>query len=224
MNSGMPLTVFSDFDGTISMPDSLEFLLEKFAPPEWKSLDELVWRGELHEREATARQVSMLRVGWQEAREALLSGVRIREGFVEFSEFCKARRLPLRIVSSGLRPLIECLLASAGVSDIEIHAHGASISGGRWTMTPYPGTRHAEHCSHCKCDHLFRSASRGEHIVYIGDGFTDVCPSRLAHTLFARDSLARECERAGRAYHSFTTFLDIERTLDSMLTSQVLPA
>lgn len=218
------VTIFCDFDGTICIPDAVEFLLGRFAPPGWMELDERVWRGELSEREAMASQVSMLRVGWDEARAALLSGVRIREGFPEFALWCRDNRIPLQIVSSGLRPLIEVLLDSAGVNSADIHAHGAEISGDRWALIPYQGPRHADHCSHCKCDHLLRAAARGDHMVYIGDGYTDVCPSQLAHTLFACDALARECKRLNRPFHPYQTFFEVQQMLDSLLKSQTLPA
>ncbi len=209
-------TIFSDFDGTISIPDAVEFLLEKHAIGDWKALDELVWKGEISEREVMAREVSMLRVSWERARDEVLSGVRIREGFADFSHWCAVREIPLVIVSSGLKCLIAELLDTVAVKHVEILANDAVISEDKWSFVPFTGPRHGDKCSHCKCDHLIRAKAAGLKVVYIGDGYTDVCPSVHAELLFATGSLAASCTASNRPFIPFESFRDIERTLSAL--------
>jgi 2,3-diketo-5-methylthio-1-phosphopentane phosphatase len=213
--------ICSDFDGTICLPDSSDYLLSQFAPPEWNELDKAVWAGRITERECYARQIAMLRVTWPEARAALLKGVKIRDGFQEFVEWTRRRNVPLVILSSGLRVLIDELLAHAGISHLQVEAHGIRIAGDRWTLVPHPGARLEEHCSHCKCAHLAAYQERGLRVIYIGDSFTDLCPSRRADMLFATFRLAEACQRQNVPFFSFETFQDVKRTLDAVLTTTI---
>ncbi|MFZ5432540.1 MAG: MtnX-like HAD-IB family phosphatase [Calditrichota bacterium] len=211
-------TICCDFDGTICIPDSSEFLLEKFALPGWKELDDAVWRGEVTEREMFTRQIELLRVTWTEARRALMEGVIIRDGFPRFVKYCREHNVPLTILSSGLRELIDELLTAAGVSGIPVHSHHTKIEGNRWQLVPWEGRRLAEHCSHCKCSFLIEQKEAGHKVIYIGDGYTDLCPIQHADIIFATGRLIDECRAGGRTFFPFETFLEIERKLDELLT------
>lgn len=211
-----PLTVCCDFDGTVCIPDACDFLLERFAAAEWKRLDEAVWRGEITEREAFPEQIALLRVTWETACRALQEGVALRSGFAEFAALCRTCKIPLTILSSGLRPVIDELLHRAGIADVPVIAHGAQIDGDRWQVLPWTGRRLAEHCSHCKCDFVQRERDAGRTVVYIGDGYTDLCPVRRADIVFATGNLARECVRAGRECFEFDSFFDIGRMLSNL--------
>jgi 2-hydroxy-3-keto-5-methylthiopentenyl-1-phosphate phosphatase len=209
--------IFCDFDGTICIPDSCDFLLSRFADERWKELDEAVWRGDITEREAFFEQIALLRVSWPDAQSALHDGVKIREGFPAFVEFCRARQLPMAILSSGLCELIDILLKSVGVRDLPFFAHRAEISGDRWRVIPFDGLRLKEHCSHCKCAHLEAARNADKKIIYIGDGYTDLCPAPRADLIFATGKLAAALDKEHRPFIPFTTFGEIERDLERLL-------
>jgi 2-hydroxy-3-keto-5-methylthiopentenyl-1-phosphate phosphatase len=213
------VSVCCDFDGTVCIPDSCDFLLEKFAPPEWKTLDDAVWRGEISERDAFQKQIALLRATWEDARAALLKDVRIRDGFPEFVHFCRTRKIPLTILSSGLTELIDELLKCVGVRDVPVLAHRAEISGDRWRVKLIEIPRLAEHCSHCKCVTVLAQKQAGR-VVYIGDGYTDLCPAQHADVLFATGRLVEECTATGRTFTGYQTFFDIERRLEELIESE----
>lgn len=209
--------IFSDFDGTICLPDSSEYLLSQFGTDRWLELDNDVWQGRLTEREAFPLQLETLNVDWPQARASLLQGVRIREGFSDFVTACRNWGIPLAVLSSGLRNLIDELLASAGVFDLPVFCHNVSIRNGKWRFIPYPGARLEEHCSHCKCVHLEQARAEGKTVIYIGDGYTDICPSRRADIIFATNSLAEKMTAEGRSFIRYHTFRDIEQELDTLI-------
>jgi 2,3-diketo-5-methylthio-1-phosphopentane phosphatase len=211
------LAIFCDFDGTICIPDSSEYLLSRFGTKRWIELEEAVWRGELTERNSFPLQLETLSANWPEARAALHEGVRIREGFSDFVRSCRNRDIPFVILSSGLRLLIDELLGSIGLRDVPVFAHDVLVENGKWKFVPYNGDRFEEHCSHCKCVHLERARAQRKRVVYIGDGYTDICPSRRADVVFATDALARTMTNEGRNYFSYETFYDIERELDALI-------
>jgi 2-hydroxy-3-keto-5-methylthiopentenyl-1-phosphate phosphatase len=211
-------SVCCDFDGTVCLPDSCDYLLSRFAAPEWKTLDADVWAGRLTEREAFPRQMALLRVTWDEACAALAEGVRIREGFPAFVEFCRKREVPLTILSSGLEELIRELLRREGVTDIAIEAHHVAIDHDGWRVILRDGPRLAEHCSHCKCVSVEAERAAGRKVVYIGDGYTDLCPVERADVVFATGKLARACAENGREFAPFETFYDVERKLGELFS------
>ncbi|HEY3294732.1 MAG TPA: MtnX-like HAD-IB family phosphatase [bacterium] len=213
-------SICCDFDGTISIPDACDFLLQRYAPPEWKELDDAVWSGRLTEREAFPRQIGLLNVTWEDACAAMDKGVIIRDGFAEFIAFCRRNNLPFMILSGGLRPLIETLLARAGVPDVPVISHTAQIDGRRWKAVLWDGKRHAEHCSHCKCSYVLAERAAGKKLVYIGDGYTDLCPAQHADILFATGNLARECLKSGRPFIPYETFYDIEHALGNIIQTE----
>lgn len=173
------------------------------------------------ERESYPRQMALLNLPWEQAQEALLAGVRIRAGFREFVEWTHARQWPFIILSSGLRPLIAALLDTAGVHGVRVESHGLRIHPDHWEVVLHPGARLEAHCSHCKCAHLLEYRKAGKYVVYIGDGYTDLCPSRYADVLFATDRLAEACTKSGRHFYPYATFYDVERQLDTLLHSTI---
>ncbi len=216
-------SVCCDFDGTVCIPDSCDFLLQRFATPEWKDLDAAVWAGEITERDAFPRQMALIDATWEQAVAALVAGVRIRGGFVEFAEYCRRREIPLAILSSGLEELIRELLRRAGAPDVAVKAHTVAIDGRHWRVVLRDGARLAEHCSHCKCVHLEAERAAGRKIIYIGDGYTDLCPVERADLVFATGTLARICAERGRAFFPFETFIEIERRLDDLISLEQDP-
>jgi 2-hydroxy-3-keto-5-methylthiopentenyl-1-phosphate phosphatase len=209
--------IFCDFDGTICIPDSCDFLLSRFADDRWKALDVAVWRGDITEREAFIEQISLLRVSWPDAELSLLNGIKIREGFAAFVKFCRAHNFPLAILSSGLCELIDVLLKMVGVDDLPVFAHRAEIRGDHWRVIPFDGPRLEEHCSHCKCAHLEAARAAGKKIIYIGDGYTDLCPAPRADVLFATGKLAMALQRDNQPFIPFAAFSDIEHELERFL-------
>jgi 2-hydroxy-3-keto-5-methylthiopentenyl-1-phosphate phosphatase len=211
------LAVFTDFDGTICMPDSSEYLLAKFGTPRWLEIEQEVWQGRLTEKQAFPLQLETLTVAWPQARLALREGVRVREGFKAFADYCADHQIPLTVLSSGLRNLIEDILAEEQIRPIPVFCHDVKIENEKWKFIPYAGERLEDHCSHCKCVHLEKARLQGYTIVYIGDGYTDFCPSRRADIVFATDALATAMSAEHRPFHPFETFYDIERMLDAIV-------
>jgi 2-hydroxy-3-keto-5-methylthiopentenyl-1-phosphate phosphatase len=57
-------------------------------------------------------------------------------------------------------------------------------------------------------------------VIYIGDGYTDLCPVQHADLVFATGRLAQECADRKRPFISFQTFFDIEHELEKLLESE----
>ncbi len=68
-------------------------------------------------------------------------------------------------------------------------------------------------CGNCKTRELLALRPDYQRIIYMGDGYSDMCPARHADVLFAKAHLADFCEREGLAYHPFQTFADLATAL-----------
>ncbi len=198
--------VFSDFDGTISEPDCLDLLLGQFGDPSWLEIEKAVGRNEVVEAEALQRQFDLVRCTREEALRLLEERVAIDPYFRPFVGWCRDGDIQLTILSGGFRFFINHLLRAQGVEGVPVLANDAEVHGKRWVVVAAPVERQCPDCNHCKKTSLDGARSRGEFIVYVGDGLTDRCVAPEADLLFAKKELAKICEAEGipfRPYHHF---------------------
>ncbi len=205
----MKLGMLVDFDGTITEIDSSYQMLERFSNNNWSAIEREALEGRITILEALKRQAELVFGTPDEISRHLIANVRMREGFSEFSDYCRDREIHLEICSDGFGFALGVLLKEWGLEHIP------------WTSNPtYPsknGMRiefpyHREGCpinANCKCFHLERLMDRYETVIFVGDGTTDVCVSRKAPILFARDELANVCDREGVPYHPWKSWTDI---------------
>src|SRR5882762_10361470 len=64
-----------DFDGTVAPTDTVDALLERFADPEWRRIEERWVAGEINSQECMAAQLSLVRGGRAALKEFLESVV-----------------------------------------------------------------------------------------------------------------------------------------------------
>ena len=206
----MALSVFTDFDGTITEQDTLVHLLDRYAGPEWLEIERRVEDGELSEELGLREEIALLTVPWEEALASVLERVPVDPGFAGFAALCEARGWPLTILSGGLEPLIRAVLAREGLERVPLRANGLGFEpDGRWRVIPAATPRINALCNHCKSHWLADAAGNGTRTLYIGDGTTDRCPAGRADLVFAKGALAEWCEARGLAHRRFARFDEI---------------
>jgi len=207
-----------DFDGTIATVDTTDAVLEAFADPCWQAV-EAEWKaGRIGSRECLVRQISLLRATPQELDD-LISTFRIDPHFEGFVEYCQTRDIGIRIVSDGLDRSIATVLRRAGI-DVPYFANRLEyIGGGHWRLS-FPNAR--SDCralaGNCKCAALGRHPRALK--VVIGDGRSDFCMAEEADLVIAKSALLRLCVDQGLPHHSFVTFADAAKHLDTWLAKQ----
>jgi 2-hydroxy-3-keto-5-methylthiopentenyl-1-phosphate phosphatase len=72
-------------------------------------------------------------------------------------------------------------------------------------------------CGTCKRSLLDRFRSDYDRIIYIGDGYSDVCPARAADQVFAKPILHEKCMKNGTPSLLYNDFGDIRRCLGKSL-------
>ena len=206
--------VFCDFDGTITLVDATDAVLETFARPAWREWEERWVNGEITSQECLSRQVELIRAD-RETLVRFAADLPIDEGILELDRRCAKQHIPLTIVSDGLDLLVEAVLRRHGLLHIPVFSNHL-----RWDEQGIPSLSFpfsAPGCESgagtCKCLLTRASECSSWRTVYIGDGRSDQCVSARKHMLFAKGSLRRWCESQGVAYLPFETLTDVAEQL-----------
>lgn len=184
------IEIFCDFDGTLTNVDTLDLLLQRFAPPQWRDLDRAMLARQISEREGLKLEMALIETPDVILHETLEAEIHPAEGIDDLIALTRRRGWPMQVVSGGLIGFAGTLWKKWGYDDIPLLAndHRRNTAGGIEVIeatTP----RLRDNCSHCKSYHLQEALRRGSKIVYIGDGLTDYCPAQLAHRRYAKGNL-----------------------------------
>jgi len=210
------LHVFVDFDGTISLTDTTDLLLQVCADPGWKAHEAAWERGEIGSRDCMAAQIALVAAS-PERLEAVLGQAPLDPGFVEFVRDCRARGIALTILSDGLDRSVALAMERLGV-EVAIRANALNPAGpDRWRLDfPFSDTACVAGSGHCKC----RSMAGGRAIkALIGDGRSDFCAAETADIVFAKARLIDHCRARGIPHHPFETFADLRSTFSGWLAA-----
>jgi 2,3-diketo-5-methylthio-1-phosphopentane phosphatase len=220
-------TILCDFDGTISVEDVIDSLLDRFGRPGWETLEQ-DWRaGRIGSRECMTGQVGLLDMT-QEALDKHLSSLWIDHAFPAFVARTRELSTPLRVVSDGLDYAIHKILGRYGLDDLPLAAnHLAPATPPRqWQLTsPFQ----ADGCRSgtCKCAVAAQAAKTGTKTLLIGDGASDFCAADRVDFVFAKHRLIEHCRAAGIPYVPITGFEDalelLPRLLDGSLLAEHTP-
>ncbi len=210
------LHVLCDFDGTITVRDTVDVLLSELADPEWEIIEERWIRGEIGSRECMAQQVSLIRGGWS-AMQSVLDKVEIEPDFPAFVNWCRTWNIPITVVSDGIDRAIRYLFDRRGIIVDAVYAnHLVERSDGSFSLLFSQSNRLAGCQSGvCKC----RIAGTVRKIV-IGDGRSDFCWAKEAEILFAKSKLAEHCRAERIPYNSFDSFNSIKHQLEAIMANE----
>jgi len=209
--------LFIDFDGTISTPDTLYFLLNRFADKEWLVIEDKMEKGEIDEREGFQLEFDLLHITREEALRAIDNGVTLDPYFPAFVKWCQEKGLAMTIVSGGFLSFIKHFLRRYGLDYLPIKANRVRVEGKRWRIIPSPKRKDCHKCNNCKTYEVELAKARGETTVYIGDGITDHCPAAVSDLVFAKGKLKEYCQKEELKFYEFRNFGDIMTILTSLL-------
>ena len=193
-----------DWDGTVTVRDSLVLVLHEFGDP--ARLAELEPRVgvDLTLHEEIALEFEAVTAPLAEVVAWVVENVEVRRGFAELAR----RHAPL-VISAGFRELIDPVLAREGI-ELEVLANEVVASPDGWRVR----FRDEAVCATCG-EPCKRGGLAGAPYVYVGDGYSDRCAALGAERVFARDGLARYLERRGVEYEPFGDLGDVAAALST---------
>lgn len=201
--------VQSDFDGTISVCDVTDSLLQRFGRPGWLTLEEAWEAGEIGSRDCMTQQVALLDMDVAEL-DAHLDEVAIDPHFVDFVNAAQQRGVTVQVVSDGLDYAIRHILKAHGLEALPVFANQLLPAGPRrWKLaSPYAHAACSRASGNCKCAHLSQQQALHGKVLYVGDGSSDFCVSAQADHVLAKNRLRTYCQEQGIEHTPMGDFFD----------------
>jgi 2,3-diketo-5-methylthio-1-phosphopentane phosphatase len=202
--------VFTDFDGTITQHDIGDKMFQKFGDVELcEKHFHYYTSGEIDARDCWRRSCETVpnvteNVFTDFAKEQLIDPT-----FPAFVQYCEVQKIPVVVLSDGFDAYINPVLDSNGFSHLKRFCNTLIFENGK-IRPEFPFTdENCRQCANCKRNHMLTNSGEEHVIVYIGDGYSDRCPSRYADIVFAKKSLVPYCETNNITFHRFTSFSDV---------------
>jgi 2-hydroxy-3-keto-5-methylthiopentenyl-1-phosphate phosphatase len=213
------VSVFLDFDGTITTVDTGVHLLERLSTADWRAVDDEYASGAIGSREALSREWAML-----PADEATLRSVArevpLDPGLGPLVEGLRAAGAEVVVVSDGFGFHVADALAPFGV---EVLTNAVDFGTGSLEFPHVDRCCPCSTCGTCKQAPIKDARRRGRRTVFVGDGVSDRKAALLADRVFAKvgrggqpasgPSLAEWCELADVAYEPFVSLADVHAAL-----------
>jgi len=208
------LWIFTDFDGTITEPDTIDLLGKLFDQPLKRAgMKEKFYAGKIQPKEWLGWEIGLVNIPLEEALELLRRRIIIDPAFPPFAKWCQSQDIPLTILSNGLEEIIRSLLGRYGLDSIRIEANRLRVDCVPWKVI----FRDDSPWGHDKSAYLKESRRNGYAPVFAGDGVSDREAADSAEIVFAKRQLAEYRESVGLDYYPFTSFGDIRSVLDRLL-------
>jgi 2,3-diketo-5-methylthio-1-phosphopentane phosphatase len=183
------IVVFFDFDNTITTFDILDDMLLKFSRNDaWKALEKRWQKGTIGSRECLEGQVAGIAMT-KAGLDRYLAKVKIDLFFKKLVRLLDSRKIKSYILSDNFGYILRRILKNNGLGGLKLYANSVAFKDGR-LIPGFPFTNgRCDYCAHCKKETLLARTPKGFMAVYVGDGLSDVYPSKYADIVFAKDSL-----------------------------------
>ncbi len=217
-------TIVCDFDGTVSIGDVTDLLLERYGAPGWEELETAWQLGEIGSRACLAGQIALLDASAQQL-DAALDAIALDPAFPAFVAAARAAGVPLTIVSDGLDRAIHALLRRYGVDDVPVVANRLVQAGARSWRLEFPWSNPACRAASgtCKCERALQLRDAQPRVLLIGDGSSDFCVAASADFVFAKHRLLAHCRERGYAHAPVANFAEARSVLPRLLAGDLLP-
>jgi 2,3-diketo-5-methylthio-1-phosphopentane phosphatase len=213
-------TILCDFDGTISVEDITDSLLERFGRPGWQDIEQAWRRGEIGSHDCMAQQVGLLEATRADI-DAHLDTLSIDRAFVHFAAAAREAGVPLTIVSDGLDYAIRRILGHYGLRDLPVIANRLQAVGDKGWRLDFPHGKTGCRSGNCKCSCAGRARVERKRVLLIGDGASDFCVAGEVDLVFAKHRLIEHCRAAAIPYVPITSFADALDLLPTLVKGEI---
>jgi len=213
----MKIALQCDFDGTVTEEDVSFLLLDTYVGSRWREYLKEYMEGRIPVGTFNKKVFGMMKADRQTMTDLVLNSdrVKIRPGFRELIDYCSRKSFKPVIVSNGLIFYIEAILNRLGVNGIEVHAAENRFSPGGMNVR-YVGPDGTEMEVGYKEAYTELLQKRGYNVIYVGNGTSDIYPSRQARYVFATADLLERCREENLECTPFTDFYDVIRGLENL--------
>lgn len=235
LNAGPKVIFFTDFDGTITLQDTNDFITDNYGMgyEERRELFHAVIDNTDTFRNTFQKMLDSWKMPFPRVLDILRDNITLDPHFRDFMVWARAHDVPVIVLSSGMVPVLETLLkhllGEELMSDIEIVANetqprapgnSLDIADG-WTIKFHDDSGFGHDKSLTIRPYADAIAKmpfdQRPTLLYAGDGVSDLSAARETDLLFAREGkdLVTWCEKEGIPFTTFETWESIlEETKD----------
>jgi len=191
---------FFDFDNTITKFDILDDMLLRFSSDDkWIELEKKWKSWKIGSRECLEGQMAGIRIT-RKALDRYLSTIRLDPYFKKLISLFRAEKIKSIIISDDFDYILRHVLRNNGIPRLQIYSNKLRIANDRLVPSfPYINPHHRQ-CGNCKKKNLLANMGRDMTTLYIGDGLSDLCPSKEADIVFAKGNLQKYLKKEGCGY------------------------
>ncbi|KAH6676709.1 HAD-like domain-containing protein [Halenospora varia] len=222
---------FTDFDGTITLRDSNDFLTDNLGYGQVlrKQGNQDVLHDRMTFRDSFRGMMDSVKTPYDKCIQTLLENIKLDPHFKEFYTWCSANNVPVVVLSSGMVPIIRALLVhlvGPEAENIQIVSNdvasrdGKSINEeGGWQIVFHDDS----HFGHDKSLEIrpYHQLQDNERPImfYAGDGVSDLSAAKETDLLFAKkgQDLVSYCVREDVPFTEFEDFSTILSTVKQIV-------
>jgi len=217
--------VFTDFDGTITLKDSNDYLTDNvgYGKEKRREGNIKILNNEVKFRVAFKEMLDSVDLPFDECKELLRKNIKLDPGFKEFYAWCLKEGIPVIVLSSGMEPIIRALLTDLvgpTADQIKIVSNQVKhLPDGKWTIDYHDDSDFGHDKALAIKPSANLPADERPILFYCGDGVSDLSAARETDLLFAKIGydLITYCEREGVPFTTFTNFQDIYRDVKAVV-------
>jgi 2-hydroxy-3-keto-5-methylthiopentenyl-1-phosphate phosphatase len=211
------ILILCDFDGTTCSNDMGNTIMNRFAKG-WREIDNAYYANVIGSRLAYL-QIEPLFLGTEdEMVNYALEKEKLDPHFASFYRNCREQGIDLKIVSDGLDFYISSILQKHGLQEIEFYSNRIVFRNHARVSIEFPSPRNGcDLCGTCKSTILDSYRDLYDLIIYVGDSYSDVCPSQKADLVFAKPILSEKCRKRGKDSIAYESFQDVGECLHKIL-------
>lgn len=214
------ITVFSDFDGTISKKDIGDEIFKAFG--DFEPHNSKLLKGEISIYQYWNIVCKSLKPGLTE-QEIIDFALRIETDsyFKMFAEYCRENDIPISVVSDGFLTYIRPVIDSMQLEWLTVYCNFLEFSSESCPKPIFPRASESCKClcASCKRNTILMNTPSDSIIAYIGDGYSDFCGVEHSDIVFAKDALAAHCNKNRIPHFTYSSFFDVYRILSNMKKS-----
>lgn len=223
---------FTDFDGTITQRDSNDYMTDNlgYGIEKRKAGNKAVLDGKMSFRDSFRDMLDSIKTPFDQCIKVLIDAIALDPYFKQFYDYARANNIPIVVLSGGMRPIIEALLAHLiGENDIRIVSNevgsrnGADINTeGGWEIIYHDDT----HFGHDKSIEIRPYAALPDDqrptMFYAGDGVSDLSAAKETDLLFAKKGhdLIKYCVREKVPFTVFEDWSAILSTVNAIVDGE----
>ncbi|PNS18859.1 Pdp3-interacting factor 1 [Sphaceloma murrayae] len=232
MKTSPKFIFFTDFDGTITLRDSNDYLTDNigFGYDKRRQGNQDVLSGKDTFRDSFRKMMDSVTTPYNQCVDLLVKNIKLDPGFNTFFRYALANNIPVVVLSSGMTPIIRAILANLVGPDadkIDVVCNEVAVRPGKSSIDEEGGWQivyHDDsHFGHDKSLTIrpYRKLPEAERptLFYAGDGVSDLSAARETDLLFAKKGhdLIDYCVREDVPFTVFEDWSSIHATVKDIV-------